>query len=746
MRGPKREAVVELVEEPRARIEDVSLPPDADADHISLADMLDTCIAGRWLIAAAVAVALAGGIAYALLATPIFRSDALVHVEDNKAAKGMLGDLSSLLGDAAVADTEIEILSSRFVIGEVVKALHLDIVATATRFPIVGGAIARRHAGGGVAPAPMGLRRYGWGGERIRVDRLEVPAALVGERLELIAGEAGRYTVRGPDGAPLVEGEVGKPASGDGVELFVSELAARPGLVFQLVRVRHDDAVLQLQERLRIREKGKKTGILQLELDGESAERIAATVDALSRAYLRQNVDRRSAEAAKTLEFLEQQLPLQRASLERAEAEYERHRVRTGALDVTLEAQAAVARVAELEKAASELRVEAAALRGRFTDEHPALAAVGMRLRRLEQERDALDARLRKLPAAELESVRRMRDVKVASEIYLSLLNNAQTLKVIKEGTIGNVRILDAAVIPSRPVSPRKPAAVLLALVLGLAAGVGAAFLRRSFDDGVEDPDALERSVGVPVHASIPFSDFQVEHERRARREHRALPLLASDAPAELAVEALRSLRTSLQFALVEARNNVVALSGPAPGVGKSFVSANVAHLLGEAGKRVVIVDADLRRGALHRHFGGERHPGLSDVIGGALPLDAALRDTRSANVRFVASGTIPPNPAELLGSDRFRVLLEDLAGRFDLVIVDTPPILAVTDAALVGRHAGVNLLVVRAGAHPLREISAAVRAFSRNGVRVQGVVMNGVRLDRGLGRRSAYHYQYRYG
>ena len=747
MTPPRGDAALELVEPtPRQRTDELAFGPEPEQGEPTLREYLDTVVEGRWLIAIAVALAAFAGAAYAVLATPIYRSDALVQVEDKKATKGLLGDFSSLLGETSFADTEIEILRSRAILGQVVREVRLDVFAAPRRFPVVGAALARRHGGQGVASPVLALARYGWGGERIQVDRLEVPEPLLGRKLTLVAHEAGRYSVRGPDGEALLEGEVGKPASGGGVDLFVAELVARPGLEFRVVRSSFEETVANLQEDLKVTEKGKKTGILQLALQGDSPARVAAILDAVSRAYLRQNVERGSAEAEKALDFLQGQLPLQRHELSAAEAELQRYQARTGSVDVTLEAQAAIARAVEIEKAASELKVEWAALRQRFTPEHPALAAVGQRLRRLDEERTALDARLRKLPAAELESASRMRDVKVANELYLALLNKTQELKVVKEGTIGNVRVIDTAMVPAEPVSPRKLVIVLLSIVFGFALGLGAAFVRRALDHGVEDPDALERSLGVGVHASVPHSQAHAEAERRARRERRQVPLLALEAPKDIAVEAVRSLRTSLQFALVESRNSIVAVSGPAPGVGKSFLTANLAHLLGEAGKRVVVVDADLRRGRLHGYYGGERKHGLSDVIAGEVPLDAAIRETRSENVSFVPTGTIPPNPAELLGSERFSRVLAELASRHDIVLLDTPPILAVTDAALVGRQAGVNLLVVRAGAHPLREISAALRAFGRNGVRVQGIVMNDVRLDRGLGRRNAYHYQYRYG
>lgn len=724
------------------------LPPgDAAPDEVSLREYVDVLVDGRWLVIAATAIALAVGGAYALLAAPVYRSDVLVQVEDKKSGGNLLGELSGMFGESSPAETEIEILRSRALIGSVVRSLALDVVARPKRFPLFGNAIARRHRGPEVAGAVVGLRSYGWGGERITVDRLVVPDDLVGEAFTVVAGEAGSYRLEDDDGELVADGQVGK-AAGDparGIEIFVSELHARPGLEFSVVRRNRDQTIADLQENIRISEKGKKTGILRLALDGRDARETAAILDALAIAYVRQNVDRRSAEAGKTLEFLESQLPVLRGQLDGAERELERYHSVKGSVDVTLEGKATIERAVEIERAASELEVEHAALRQRFTEGHPALAALSRKLQQLGVERRAVEARLKKLPESELESTRRKRDVAVANELYLVVLNKAQELKVVKEGEIGNVRVLDAAIVPLKPVAPRKAAVLALALLAGLGLGVVAAFGRRALEEGVEDPDAIERALGIGVHASVPHSSSQAQAEEDGRRDQHAAPLLAAADPKDLAIESLRSLRTSLQFALVEARSPIVAVGGPAPGVGKSFVSANLAHLLGETGKKVLVIDADLRRGRLHQHFGHERGRGLSDAIAGEVPVLEAIRATRSPNVSLLTTGTIPPNPAELLGSERFHRLLGDLSTRHDIVLVDTPPVLAVTDAALVARQAGVNLLVVRSGKHPMREIDAALRQLRRNGVAVHGIVMNGVRLERGLGRRNAYHYQYKY-
>jgi tyrosine-protein kinase Etk/Wzc len=314
----------------------------------------------------------------------------------------------------------------------------------------------------------------------------------------------------------------------------------------------------------------------------------------------------------------------------------------------------------------------------------------------------------------------------------------------VKSGTIGNVRILDTAVRARRPVRPDPLPALAAALAAGLALGIGLAFLRRALARGLEDPEAIERATGLSVYASIPHSDAQTGLARSQRRgAPGGSPLLARHDPSDLAVEAVRGLRTSVAFALAEADNNLVALGGPSPGVGKSFVAANLAQVLAESGTRVLLVDADLRKGRLHELLGGGGEPGLSDMIAAGEALPGAVRQTPQAGLDFLPRGRTAPNPSELLASERFRKVMDWASRSYDVVVVDTAPILAVTDGALVSRHCGVNLLVLRAGRHPVREIGAAMKAYVQGGVRLHAVVLNGAHPSRAGG--HGYHYQYSY-
>lgn len=723
--------------------------PPRDEDEIDLAELFGTLWEGRWLIALTALAVLFVGAVYAFTAIPIYKADSLVQVEEKSGGLAGLKELSDIMGEGDTAsEAEIELIKSRAVLDQVIEKLHLDIVVEPTRFPVIGGAFSRRHAGDEVASAKLGFNSYAWGGEKIDISRLELPKDLQNQPLTLRADENGAYTLFDPDGRELLKGKAGEAAKKDeSTEIFVGELKARPGTNFIVKKQPRVLAILDLQDILSVKEKGKKTGIISLELQGPDKKIIQTALDEVMVAYVRQNVERKAEEAEKTLEFVNAQLPQQKAALDAAELALNEYRKKTGKLDISVEAQSVVQRSADVEKSLTELEMQRSELRQRYTDSHPAIVALDKKIGQLQREKKAVETAAKALPENELNSVRLVRDVTVANELYVLLLNKAQELKMVKSGTIGNVRVVDSAIVYPKPVSPKKAIALALSLLIGLSLGVALTFVRKSLNRGVDDPDQLEQALGLPVYASLPFSQKQSDMMKNAQRGKQKLQPLAKLDAADLAMESLRSLRTSLQFSLASAKNNVIMVGGSRPGVGKSFVSVNLAHVLADTGKRVLLVDADLRKGQLHRYFEQAREGGLSELISGAKDVDACIRKTGMENLSFLSSGTIPPNPSELLASEKFEQVMKELQGRFDLVLMDAPPVLAVTDGALLARAAGVNLLVVKSGLHPLREIAAAVSRLQQSGTRPNGFVFNAVPLrDRlyGYGK-YRYHYQYDY-
>jgi tyrosine-protein kinase Etk/Wzc len=722
-----------------------------DEDTIDLSEYVGLLIENRYLIAAVTAFFFVVSVAYAILATPIYRADAMLQIESQ--GKGMVGldELESLMGaESSSAETEIEIIKSRKVIGAVVERLNLTTVVEPVTFPMIGSYLARKNSAAGEPVSPwLGLSSYAWGGERIQVERFDIPERLLGLPFELVSRGEGAYDLIDEAGNRVLSGVAGKKASNDAgmIELYVSQLSARPDTRFTLVRRSHGSVVDGLKAALKVAEKGKKTGIVTISYEGSDRGEIRAIVNEVSQTYLRQNVEQKSAESEKMLEFIERQLPLLKSELGAAELSLNHYRELKGTVDLSYESQNLIQRITRIEAELSTLRIERAELIQKLTEDHPLIQGIDEKLKNLEIQKREIEAKMQTLPETELESVKLSRDVTVSNELYMLLLNKAQELKVAKAGTIGNARIVDVAEVQGLPIKPKKALIVAVSLLLGFIFGVVIVALRAALNKTVEDPAVVEKQLGIPVYAEIPFSEYQDKmiRESKKRLDRSGFELLAHTKPDDQVIESLRSLRTSLQFALMEAENNLVTISGPAPEVGKSFVSANFAYLMATSGKKILLIDADMRKGHLAAYFKMAKNPGLSEALSGESAFEAAVhRGALHENLDFLATGVYPPNPSELLMSEAFKALLASVSKQYDLVIIDTPPVLAVTDAAIVGQYASTNFMLLRSGRHHLREIQTAFRRFEQNGVPIKGAIFNGVEISKGrYGGKYGYGYKY---
>ncbi len=480
-------------------------------------------------------------------------------------------------------------------------------------------------------------------------------------------------------------------------------------------------------------------------LQGNDPEKIAPVLDDILNTYVRQNVERRSAEAETTLQFLEKQLPLVKRQMDTAEAAYNSYRQSRGSLDLNIETQSVLQSLVEVENQIVALRQERDELRQYFTGEHPRIQAADARIEKLKQRRAQFDKDVAVLPDTQQEVLRLARDVEVSTALYTNLVNTAQQLRVSKAGTVGDVRIIDSAVVSYKPVGLKAPAIMAIGTFLGLMVAFGAVWLIRTLRVVVEDPEEIESRLGLPVYASIPHSNDEAAITKRAKGAKGGSELLAITNPEDDAIESLRSLRTTIHFALLDSQQNSLLITGASPGLGKSFISKNLGAVLAQTGKRIVIVDADLRRGHINKEFGLRREVGVSEYVADSASIDDVIKPTAIPNLWVVTTGQIPPNPSELLMHLRFEDLLEKLAERFDTLIVDAPPVLAVSDAAIIGRHVGATLMVARAGHHPIRELEQAVKRLNQAGVHVKGFVFNDLDTNRQRYRYGYKGYVYRY-
>ena len=723
--------------------------PTNQNDEIDLLALLGALIDNKGIIIACTVFFAVVGVAYALLATPIYSANTVIQVEEKSAGVGsLLGD-SELFATTSAAVTEIELLKSRQVIGQAVDNLKLTIVAKPKLFPVIGSFMHRRFQPSAEQPIAgpfLGFASYAWGGERLDIFQLEVPDSYLGKPLTLTAGENGDFTLYNEDGDALVSGKIGELVDREGFKLQVAALVARPGTEFNVRKRGRLGTILGLQRSIGASEKGKDSGILNVTLEHSNPSFAMGVLNEVSRLYVRQNVERKSAEAQQSLEFLTDQLPKVRRDLEQAEDALNAYQASAGSVDITLETQSILNQVVEIEAAISELALKREELQRRFTRDHPSYQALMSQLGQLESRRNRMLQDVGSLPETQQELLRLTRDVQVSTEIYTQMLNKSQELDVMRAGTVGNVRVIDEAVVnTSQPVKPKKALIVTLATLLGGMLGVAIALLRHALNRGVENPELIEQ-IGLPVYASIPFSKDQEILERKGKGVQGS-SLLAATNPADLSIEALRSLRTSLHFAMMEAKNNILMISGPSPGVGKSFVSANLAAIIAQAGQKVVLLDGDMRKGYLHKLVDHSAEPGLSDLLAHTHTLADVIHRTNVEGLHFIGRGQIPPNPSELLMHANFQNLLNQLSQMYDMVIIDTPPVLAVTDAALVGRLAGTSLIVTRFGLNPVKEIELTLQRFRHNGIEVKGAIFNAVQKKAsayGYGNYAYYQYEYK--
>ncbi|HEF5873620.1 TPA: polysaccharide biosynthesis tyrosine autokinase [Burkholderia cenocepacia] len=721
-----------------------------DADELDVRGILDVLIAHAGRIFAVTAACTALGATYALVAKPVFKADIAVQVESggsdlrSMAEGGLVGGLGALFDVKSTDDGEMEILRSRLVTEPVVDAQRLYIDARPRRVPVIGAAIARFNRGLST-PGLFGIGGFVWGKERIDITAFDVPPAFHEHLFIVTSLGDGRYRLSGNDLDRDVEGGIGEPlhvktAAGD-VTLQVAGIEAVAGAQFVVTAESKQVVLVDLQKKLVIANRGKdQSGVIGVSYESRDPVRAAAVLNAIADNYVRQNANRKAATAEKSLAFLSDQVPTVERQLRTAEDRLNAYQARHEIVDLTEQAKAMLTQSTTVHASLFELEQKRLALASTLTPAHPELIAVDRQIAAARAQIGTVNDAIRRLPDAQRNIVRLRRDVTVQTEIYVGLLNSIQQLRVATASKIGNVRVIDRAIVPDEPVRPKPVLVTAIAALVGLVLGTCGVIGRAVLFGGITDPAEIERDTGLNVMATIPYSAAQRRLAQRAVAAQGAAPLLSLARPNEPAVEALHSLCTALRFQLLDwPEGNRVLITGPSAGVGKSFVSANVAALLGQSGQRVLLIDGDLRRGELAKRFGVRPDTGLSTVLrGGASFEDTVVRDI-APNVDLLPAGPRTDRPVELLSSDRLAALLTHVGRDYGLVLLDAPPLLPVTDATVLAAHADTILLAARSGVTTAGELLESAKRIERVGARTTAVVFNGFRP----GLRSAQYGNY---
>lgn len=724
------------------------VPPTimSDDSEVELSSYLNTLFDSRWLILTVALVVTLLATAYAFLAKPVYEASMLIHVEENsdKQAENILGEMSSLFEVKTAATAEMELVRSRLVVSRAIDNLRLYISAEPKYFPLIGKRVAK-GAKNLSSPGILGFGGYVWGAEKLDVASFNVPEALENRSFVVTALGNGQFTLTEKENNIALQGNVGalnkfQTAKGK-IELQVEQLAANPGAQFFLTRTSRLALIENVQRNLDVAEQGKQSGVIGVSLKGENPVAINNILTEISNEYVRQNSSRKTEEADKSLAVLNKQLPELKQRLEQSEARYNQFRNLHGTVDLGEEAKLNLQQSSAAKLRRTDLQQKKTELLARFTVNHPIVIGIDNQLREINGELKAMADHIKTLPSLEQEIVRLQRDVKVNTDLYTALLNTAQQLRLITVAKMSNVRLVDPPMLPEKPVSPNRPKIISIALLLGLFLGVVVAFMKKSLHGGIDDPLEVERMLGVPVYATIPHSKMQKELFDQVSRKAPKLPLLAKISSMDIAVEALRNFRTALQFSMSHSKNNIVLITGPTAGMGKSFVSANLAAVMASTGKRVLLIDSDLRNGHLHRYFDVGRQEGLVDAIAGNKRLEQIIHREVIENVDFISTGSLPSNPSEVLMRQSLGTLLQSLSSLYDVVLIDGTPILAVSDSLIVGAHAGAIYILTRAGVTTSGEIAESIKRLSQAGLSPKGVVFNDLAQ-----RPGRYGYGYKYG
>ncbi|HET7449928.1 MAG TPA: polysaccharide biosynthesis tyrosine autokinase [Gaiellaceae bacterium] len=371
------------------------------------------------------------------------------------------------------------------------------------------------------------------------------------------------------------------------------------------------------------------------------------------------------------------------------------------------------------------------------------LQAIDTRIQSTGRKIQELRSQLELFPPLEAEESRLMSNVKTAQDLFVQLQSSYQVNRINESDNGGTVQLLDPAPVPRFAVSPNRKRDISYSLVLGLLLGIGLAILLERLDDTVKTPDELRDRLDVPVVGLIPAIDMNAAEVAASESTAPAMRRLATHAdPRSPVAEAYRSLRTNLAFARTTQALQTIVVASPGPGDGKSTTAANLAITFAQQGQRTLLIDADLRRAVLDKTFGLKREPGLTDVIIGTLPLSKAVHETQVPNLFVLPSGQFPPNPSELLGSPAMREVLRSAKEQFDVVLFDSPPLLAVTDAAVLSTMADGTILVVRTAATAREAVRRAVGQLRAVHGRLLGAVLNDVDVH-GRGYYGGYGYYY---
>ncbi|HCN16707.1 MULTISPECIES: polysaccharide biosynthesis tyrosine autokinase [Psychrobacter] len=718
---------------------------EKEDDEIDLVALLLALLRGWKTILFFAILGLLIGILYSRYVNPTYKSEALIQIDEKSSGVSALGgDISDLIGaESSKAQTEAELIRSRMVLEPVINSLHLRTRLADPEVGAIDRIVNDRTNTAIHTPERVSLTTTDG---QASISQFNVSQGYLNQPFTLIRSETG-FTLS--NDLDEFKGQLNQPHQFKGtdgqIQITVNDLPDNSHAI-SLTKQSLQRTTNTVNNALSVVEKGKQTGIIELSMTGNNQQQTSLILEEIVQSYVGQNQSRGTEDTMKTLEFMETQIPLLRKKLEDSEAVFNEFRTKYGTIDVSQEASILLAENSQIDSQLSELKLKKADLTTYYTDEHPLVIQIDEQIAVLNARKQKIDNTIAGLPEVQREFLKLSQDTEINREIYLTLLKNYQQLQIAKVGQKGFARIIDLPIDTFEPIAPRKLLIMALALILGGMLGSMIVLVKSMLRNVVKDPERLEAKTGVPVIATIPRSPLLTRLRKNKKSPNR---LLAHADNNSLSYEAIKSLRTNLMFGMpvvgkVGERAKVILITGESPGVGKSFISANLTEVFSQLDKKVLIIDADMRLGELHRMFDMTPDNGLGDYLAQQGELAAVIHPTSIDNIDFMPRGQHPKNPSSLLSGDKFEQMMTELNEHYDYIVIDSPPILAASDAMIMSHYADRVLMVTRYDQSVEGQVAYAIKQMHKADVQVDGIVLNDV--QQGLMSKYSYHYSYAYG
>ncbi len=729
---------------------------------IDLTELAQILWIHKGLIALVMLVFLICSSLFVTLKLPIYQTSALIQVSSQNNGGSAFSSMAALGGgasfgggNASQADIEMTLINSDYILQPVMHELGLDILVQPKFLPIIGAYLANQYQGFGPAPVKFGLSHYAWGGEKIKVAFFSPPFDDRMQEYTLIAKNSGHYVLFSPDGRFILNGKVGQIElnSTENVSILVTDLSARSGTPFYVEKRSETDVLLNMRNALKTMELSPpsstggqlgagETGLIQLSVNSTNPTAAKTMINAIIQLTANQNSKQQASKNQKLLDFIQKQLPIAQRNLSASESALNLYQAKSGVLNLSEQSRMLLTQITQIDNQITLNEMNQATLLQTYTEKDPIIQNINLKQHLLTLQKLKIQNELADLPMKDQQAIDLMRNVKVQNSIYILLLNKYQQTLLTKTEITSQVTILNDAQIPDEPMPAHSLLILLASLLLGLIIGSLIVLSFHLLGGRISDPYWSEKELGIHTLAIIPFSKEQAKGKKNFdAKKIKAIPILAKSNADDLSIESIRSLRTNLLFTMKKNKTNVVSIGGIVPKTGKSFISINLAVVLSESAKRVLLIDADMRRGYLNQYFKLSHSPGLSEALENIYPLEKIIRRTSIENLDFMSTGIFPHNPSELLLSDRFAEIIQHVATQYDVVIIDAPPILAVNDASVIAQQAGINYIVIPGNQLKADEIKVAVRRFYNDGVKINGSLFNFAKKN--LEQTSSYGQSY---